>query len=77
MDGESPVLFAYTCDMPRIKRFDAALKLHGKTGTLLCFDFQEDVMRQVCGSKKTRAFCMNMILQSAARKSSLVICDPK
>ena len=26
------------------------------------------------GSKKTRAFCMNMILQSAARKSSLVIC---
>ncbi len=77
MDGESPVLFAYTCDMPRIKRFDAALKLHGKTGALFCFDFQEDVMRQVCGSKKTRAFCMNMILQSAARKSSLVICDPK
>lgn len=29
------------------------------------------------GSKKTRAFCVNMILQSAARKSSLVICDPK
>ena len=29
------------------------------------------------GSKMTRAFCMNMILQSAARRSSLVICDPK
>lgn len=29
------------------------------------------------GSKKTRAFCVNMILQSAARKSSLIICDPK
>ena len=29
------------------------------------------------GSKKTRAFCVNMILQSVARKSSLVICDPK
>jgi len=29
------------------------------------------------GSRKTRAFCMNMILQSAARRSSLVICDPK
>ena len=29
------------------------------------------------GSQKTRAFCMNMILQSAARRSSLVICDPK
>lgn len=29
------------------------------------------------GSKKTRAFCVNMILQSAARRESLVICDPK
>ncbi len=29
------------------------------------------------GSKKTRAFCVNMILQSAARRASLVICDPK
>ncbi len=29
------------------------------------------------GSKKTRAFCMNMILQSAARRHSLIICDPK
>lgn len=29
------------------------------------------------GSMKTRAFCVNMILQCAARKSSLVICDPK
>ena len=29
------------------------------------------------GSKKTRAFCVNMILQCAARRSSLVITDPK
>ena len=29
------------------------------------------------GSKKPRAFCMNMILQSAARRFSLIICDPK
>ena len=29
------------------------------------------------GAKKTRAFCVNMILQSAARRSSLVISDPK
>lgn len=50
MDSESPVLFAYTCDMPRIKRFDTALELHGKTGTLFCFDFQEKAMRQICGS---------------------------
>ena len=49
MDGDSPVLFAYTCDMPRIKRFNTALELHGKTGTLFCFDFQEKAMRQICG----------------------------
>lgn len=29
------------------------------------------------GSMKTRAFCMNRILQSAARRESLIICDPK
>ena len=29
------------------------------------------------GSKKTRAFCMNMILQTVARRHSLIICDPK
>lgn len=51
MDGEEPVLFAYTCDMPRIQKFDTALELHGKVGTLLCFDFQEDALRQVCGSR--------------------------
>ena len=29
------------------------------------------------GSKKTRAFCVNMILQCAARKSSIIVTDPK
>ena len=29
------------------------------------------------GSKKTRAYCVNRILQSAARGESLVCCDPK
>ena len=51
MDGESPVLFAYTCDMPRIQHFDTALELHGKAGTLICFDFQEDALHRVCGPK--------------------------
>ena len=49
MDGDSPVLFAYTCDMPRIRRFHAALEKMDWTGTLFCFDFQVDAMRQVCG----------------------------
>ena len=29
------------------------------------------------GSMKTRSFCMNRILQGAARGESLIICDPK
>lgn len=49
IDGETAVLFAYTCDMPRICRFSAALEKMGWPGTLYCFDFQGDVMRQVCG----------------------------
>lgn len=48
MDGETPVLFAYTCDMPRIKHFDSGLKIHGLAGTLYCFDFQEDAIRRIC-----------------------------
>lgn len=47
----SPVLFAYTCDMPRIRRFDTALELHGQTGTLICFDFQEEALRRICGRR--------------------------
>lgn len=48
MDGETAVLLAYTCDLPRIRRFNAALEQMGRTGTLFCFDFQADAMRQVC-----------------------------
>ena len=51
MDGKDPVLFGYTCDMPRIRRFDTALELHEKVGTLFCFDFQEDAIRWVCGQR--------------------------
>lgn len=50
MDGESPVLFAYICDMPRIKRFCSGLDKLGLAGALYCFDFQADALRQVCGS---------------------------
>lgn len=51
MDGDSPVLFAYTCDVPRIKRFDSALDTHGQGGLLFCFDFQADALRQICGQE--------------------------
>lgn len=50
-ENGAPVLFAYTCDMPRIRHFDTALELHGLSGTLICFDHQESALRQVCGTR--------------------------
>ena len=50
IDGDNaPMLLGYTCDMPRIQRFVHGLMTHGRKGTLYCFDFQEEAMRQVCG----------------------------
>lgn len=49
MDGDEPVLFGYTCDMPRIERFYGGLDIHGLKGTLYCFDFQEEAMHRICG----------------------------
>lgn len=49
-DG-NPVLFAYACDMPRIARFNTALELQGKIGTLICFDYQREVLERYCSSK--------------------------
>ena len=46
-----PVLLGYTLDLPRIKRFDTALQLQGKSGTLICFDFQREVLQSYCCSR--------------------------
>ena len=46
-----PVLFAYTCDLPRIRRFDTALRLQNKAGVLICFDFQKDALCRYCGKQ--------------------------
>lgn len=52
IDGNgNPVLFGYTCDLPRIKRFDTALRLQNKAGTLICFDFQAEALRRCCGEQ--------------------------
>lgn len=47
--GNIPVLFGYTCDMPRLRRFDNALSIHEKDGLVICFDFQEEAYRRCCG----------------------------
>lgn len=46
-----PNTSGYTCDFPRIRRFDTALELHGMTGTLICFDYQEEALREICGQR--------------------------
>lgn len=49
-DG-NPVLLGYFCDLPRIKRFDTALRLQKKSGTLICFDFQREALSRYCGAQ--------------------------
>ncbi len=45
-DG-NPVLFGYTCDLPRLKRFDMAIRSSERRGTVICFDFQKEVLEGV------------------------------
>lgn len=49
-DGE-PVLFGYFFDLPRIVRFQTALELQKRGGTIICFDFQSETLRRFCGSQ--------------------------
>ncbi len=44
----NPVLLSFFCDLPRIKRFDTALQLQNKCGSLICFDFQKDALARYC-----------------------------
>lgn len=54
VDGNgNPVLLSIFCDLPRIKRFDTALQLQNKNGTLICFDFQRKTLERYCGKQIT------------------------
>jgi len=44
----NPVLFAHTFDLPRIARFHHALQLQERSGTIICFDFQAEVLKRYC-----------------------------
>ena len=48
-ENGNPVLFAYLPDMPRLARFVGGLKLRNGTGTIICFDFQQEVLSKYCG----------------------------
>lgn len=49
MNGDVFVLFGYTCDMPRLRRFDSSLQIHEKRGVVICFDFQLAAYRRCLG----------------------------
>ena len=49
-DG-APVLLGYSCDIPRIHKFYEGLLIHDLTGTIFCFDFQKDTLREICSDK--------------------------
>jgi hypothetical protein len=52
VDGDgNPVLFGYSCDMPRIARFANALQFQGRKGMLACFDFQAEVFSRCFGER--------------------------
>ena len=48
MEDGNPVLLCYTCDLPRLKRFQSALQLQNKHGTVICFDYQAERLRRYC-----------------------------
>ena len=48
-DSGAPVLFCYLPDISRLYRFVSALDLLNITGILVCFDFQSDALRPLCG----------------------------
>lgn len=50
-ENGNPVLFGYFCNLPRIQRFDTALRLQNKSGTLICFDFQCEAISRYCGEQ--------------------------
>ena len=50
----TPVLFAYSFDMQRIVRFYEIIQIQNRTGIIICFDFQEDVLKRFC--KKNVSF---------------------
>ena len=47
------VLFAFYCDLPRIKRFNTSLSLQDKEGVIICFDFQKEVLQKYCSQQIT------------------------
>lgn len=48
-DSGAPVLFSYLPDIPRLFRFISAINFLKYSGVIVCFDFQADALRPLCG----------------------------
>ena len=47
----NPVMFSYLPDIPRLSCFQCALQRQERTGTLICFDFQKDILHRCFGEQ--------------------------
>lgn len=45
-----PVLFGYLMDIPRINLFCSGLSTHKRHGTIICFDFQKQILTDLYGN---------------------------
>lgn len=45
-ENGTPTILAYDFDMQRINRFNTGLNVYGKSGNLICFDFQLPVLKR-------------------------------
>ena len=52
-ESGNPILLAYDFNMPRIARFNTALHLQDRRGTVICFDYQRDVLSAFFGGRVT------------------------
>lgn len=49
-DGQ-PVLVCVDCDLKRLVQFINRLEFLGRTGEVICFDFQKEVLEEYCGKE--------------------------
>ncbi len=44
-----PVIFAYCCDLRKIRGFVSMLAFHERKGIIICFDFQKEALQKYGG----------------------------
>ena len=52
-ESGNPLLLAYDFNMPRLARFNTALRLQNRHGTAICFDYQREALSAFFGERVT------------------------